>query len=955
MKRSIQKHPSIQTGPERFGPEEIVALRGELSRAEFAEAVGVTPLTVYRWELPEGANEARRPRGQVLERLRRFAARQGRAPSLAVDAVSPEEQALVLPVVEHFFQGDWRRFEAELLSLLTSGRIQSRGARGLVSAHLALFQLFSRNDGRAAFVTLVPALGEVQSGALPPSTAAAVHLAAAWVFSSPVGELFDPGKVAAHAAQAEALLPDSEQGDSRFLAWAASLSAAFVVGDQEQILRLLARADERVAGITSPFVRLLAERARAMQALFEGAPALAAQRLEALVAKSGPWPALKVSALALLSLRALDGLGDPTAVLEKARQIREAVRDGRLMPDAFFQHAARAEGEACLRLGRFHDAEAAFQAGEAAAEELRFPPLALWAGRARLLVLTGDAEGLRRLAERLRSVESPFLRSQARAYAMHQEARAALVSGDAARALELYGQAQQEARQNGWAFLIRDLLTEVTAAHLLAGTPDEALAAARRAMRVIDRFPSPMLTATLRLYEGVVLSRQGRTSEALPLVEAAEATFALAGERPTRLLASWFRARLSGEDAGPLAEEPRSLGMLIPPVMRLDGMRSEPVLPVSGRTEPLLVPVKRLTVRGVSATLICRELLTVVGELLPRHRLRLEELDSAGQATPLLGESFTGGESAEFSDGCGRRYRLGVEGTLTGEERAMVSAITSVAGLSLEVASLRGLAARPPVEAAPMDGVTELPGFIAASPSMRKLLAEIGRLSASRATVLITGESGSGKEVVARAVHDLSTRARQPYIAFNCAAVPRDLFEGQLFGYRKGAFTGATADHPGVIRAAHGGTLFLDEMGELPLDVQAKLLRFLENGEIFPLGEQKPVRVDVRVLAATHRELASLVRERKFREDLFYRLQVVPLRVPPLRERREDVLVLARHFLQRATPEGQEAPVLSADASAALLAQSWPGNVRELRNVMDRTMAFAPLPKVLTARHLRLG
>jgi transcriptional regulator with PAS, ATPase and Fis domain len=238
---------------------------------------------------------------------------------------------------------------------------------------------------------------------------------------------------------------------------------------------------------------------------------------------------------------------------------------------------------------------------------------------------------------------------------------------------------------------------------------------------------------------------------------------------------------------------------------------------------------------------------------------------------------------------------------------------------------------------------------------MRGLLAEIGRLSGSRATVIITGESGSGKEIVARAIHDLSLRAGQPYVAFNCATVPRELFEGHLFGYRKGAFTGAVTDQPGVIRAAHHGTLFLDEIGELPLDVQAKLLRFLENGEIVPLGEPKPSRVDVRVLAATHRDLAQLVRERKFRDDLFYRLHVVPMRVPPLRERPDDVLALARHFLQRATPEGSDVPVLSADATASLLAHPWPGNVRELRNVIDRAMAFAPAPAVLSARHLRLG
>ncbi|MFP2933893.1 sigma 54-interacting transcriptional regulator, partial [Pyxidicoccus sp. 3LG] len=238
---------------------------------------------------------------------------------------------------------------------------------------------------------------------------------------------------------------------------------------------------------------------------------------------------------------------------------------------------------------------------------------------------------------------------------------------------------------------------------------------------------------------------------------------------------------------------------------------------------------------------------------------------------------------------------------------------------------------------------------------MKRLRAELASLSSSRATVIVTGESGSGKELVARALHTLSTRAQRPYVAFNCAAVPRELFEGQLFGYRRGAYTGATTDHPGVIRAAHGGTLFLDEIGELPLEVQPKLLRFLENGEVFPLGEVRPVEVDVRVVAATHRDLAQLVREGRFREDLYYRLQVVPVRVPPLRERREDVVALARHFVRQLTPEGQEPPQLGADALAALVAHPWPGNVRELRNVLERSMAYGPLPAVLGAEQMRIA
>ena len=237
---------------------------------------------------------------------------------------------------------------------------------------------------------------------------------------------------------------------------------------------------------------------------------------------------------------------------------------------------------------------------------------------------------------------------------------------------------------------------------------------------------------------------------------------------------------------------------------------------------------------------------------------------------------------------------------------------------------------------------------------MRRLKSELLRLSASKATVIVTGESGTGKEVVARTLVSLSQRKNKPYTVFNCAAVPRDLFEGQLFGYRKGAFTGATQDHAGVIRAADGGTLFLDEIGELPLDVQPKLLRFLENGEVLPLGAQKPIAVDVRIVAATHRNLAELVQRGAFREDLYYRLQVVPIHLPPLRERTDDVVPLALRFLRDLSKAaGRKPPLLSSDARARLIGHPWPGNVRELRNVLDRTLAFEPVPEVLRARDLR--
>jgi transcriptional regulator with PAS, ATPase and Fis domain len=223
------------------------------------------------------------------------------------------------------------------------------------------------------------------------------------------------------------------------------------------------------------------------------------------------------------------------------------------------------------------------------------------------------------------------------------------------------------------------------------------------------------------------------------------------------------------------------------------------------------------------------------------------------------------------------------------------------------------------------------------------------RVAATNVGVLLTGESGTGKEILARAVHNYSGRADMPFIPFNCAAIPREMLESQLFGHRRGAFTGADRDSPGVIRAARGGTLFLDEIGELSLDLQPKLLRFLESGEICPLGESTPFTVDVRVIAATNANLETAVKGGRFREDLFYRLNVVRLLVPALRERREEIPALAHHFLAAAAAEYRKGRIrIAQDTMEQLLLFPWPGNIRQLQNEIRRMVAFAEPGAVLT-------
>jgi hydrogenase-4 transcriptional activator len=227
------------------------------------------------------------------------------------------------------------------------------------------------------------------------------------------------------------------------------------------------------------------------------------------------------------------------------------------------------------------------------------------------------------------------------------------------------------------------------------------------------------------------------------------------------------------------------------------------------------------------------------------------------------------------------------------------------------------------------------------------------KVAQTSVSVLVTGESGTGKEVLARAIHRYSPRSRKPFIPFNCTAVPRELVESQLFGYKRGAFTGAERDSPGLIRAAKDGTLFLDEIGELGLDLQPKLLRFLESGEIHPLGETSPMNVNVRIVAATNANLEQLVGEGRFREDLYYRLNVVPLVLPPLRERRDEIQALAHNLAAKAATEfGKGRIVVGDDLMAHLLVYPWPGNVRQLNNELRRMVAIADADSTLTPDHL---
>jgi DNA-binding NtrC family response regulator len=304
----------------------------------------------------------------------------------------------------------------------------------------------------------------------------------------------------------------------------------------------------------------------------------------------------------------------------------------------------------------------------------------------------------------------------------------------------------------------------------------------------------------------------------------------------------------------------------------------------------------------------------------------------AGVTTPVIVETAHGGIDNVVS-----AMRAGAADFVVkpvGVERLQVSLSNALATKRL-TGELQRLKRR-------QDGTLTTADIVTRSSAMRPVLRAIEKAAASAIPVLIEGESGSGKELIARAIHGSGARRARPFVAVNCGALPENLVESILFGHERGAFTGATEKHTGKFIEADGGTLFLDEVGELPPAAQVKLLRALQEGEVEPVGARKSVKVDVRIVSATHRDLIADVKAGRFREDLFYRLHVFPIAVPPLRKRPEDIPELTRHFLARiAAEEGKRVRSISADALALLSAQCWPGNVRQLENTLFRAVVLA--------------
>jgi DNA-binding NtrC family response regulator/tetratricopeptide (TPR) repeat protein len=349
--------------------------------------------------------------------------------------------------------------------------------------------------------------------------------------------------------------------------------------------------------------------------------------------------------------------------------------------------------------------------------------------------------------------------------------------------------------------------------------------------------------------------------------------------------------------------------------------------------------------------LVASELIDLIDTADCSYRTYASIQGSRGEAHVIAGMS-----SGAVPSGAERKLSVGSAGDREIQlhifPKSNVESVASINAVTLLLASLqevqRGRAEREeratlwPIEEFPHNERSVVTG------QMRELMDYARRIASTKVNVLITGESGTGKEIVARAIHDFSDRSTKPFVPFNCTAIPRDLLESQLFGHRRGAFTGADRDQLGLIRAAREGTLFLDEIGELGLDLQPKLLRFLESGEIAPLGEPSSMTVDVRIVAATNSNLEDAVRGGRFREDLFYRLNVVRLTIPPLRERRDEIPGFVNHFVARAAEEFKKGQVRVAEETMErLLLYRWPGNVRQLQNEMRRMVALAEADSTL--------
>jgi DNA-binding NtrC family response regulator len=547
-------------------------------------------------------------------------------------------------------------------------------------------------------------------------------------------------------------------------------------------------------------------------------------------------------------------------------------------------------------------------------------------------------------------------------------ARVRLSQGHIAECEVLLNQVQSSINTEEDRHLYAHRHTELTQTVLLSrqGRIKEAIARADLVLRLSAHTGDGPLSSTTRLTKAELLQRADRLSESTALIDGVvSATMAQTPEvyiHYERVVAC--RSLVEGDSQSANAHYKRGKRIAratgnVPAEIELDRSWSETLGQRVGIDSQVgagpRVDVETSVLDGIAAlvqnagrvSFVARELVTLLGITNCVYLASATTHSSEGVEEIL---EVTGDPDIMPKDALARSFVIGVIGDrivrVTVRFKPNIKSAVTLNAVTLLVAALQELeqaraereerATLWPVEELPVDGSRSV-----ISGHMRELMNYARRIAKTNVNVLITGESGTGKEILARAIHDFSDRAQRPFVPFNCTAIPRDLLESQLFGHRRGAFTGADRDHAGLIRAAREGTLFLDEIGELGLDLQPKLLRFLESGEIAPLGEPA-LTIDVRIVAATNNNLEDAVRAGKFREDLFYRLNVVRLSLRPLRERRDEIPGFVNHFVARAAEEFNKGHLRVAEETMErLLLYRWPGNVRQLHNELRRMGALA--------------
>jgi hydrogenase-4 transcriptional activator len=550
-------------------------------------------------------------------------------------------------------------------------------------------------------------------------------------------------------------------------------------------------------------------------------------------------------------------------------------------------------------------------------------------------------------------------RSQAWAQIYLAEAKAK--AGDLAEAQRLVAEIAEAVEHSANVLLIGQFRMLSGRIHTLESRLDEARHELGQAVAIFEMVTDLYREAVARYHLGRVWARAGDLARAREELRKAHGICARLGAQPMLARIEQAQAALS---AG--AEQEREL-------------QAHPSVPVlEPAAELSSAAILRLVGAASSRELLLHELVTIIHEGLGCAPVIVFEEVESDRFKPAAVHGGEWAEALALSDAVQAARASGaaeVDGaslhklrpdkspplTLYAgprhhqpEQQEPIEALLRLAEACLELCALRGQTRSVlGYEAQNLKPELHLPGLVFSSPAMCALVEDIHKIRGSRVTALITGESGTGKEVIAHAIHTLSERRDAPFVPFNCTVTPREVIASQLFGHKKGAFTGAVSDYPGVIRSAAGGTLFLDEVGDLALEVQPKLLRFLQEGEIQPLGEVKPIQVDVRVIAATNSDLERLVAEGKFREDLYYRLNVIRLEIPPLRERRAEIPLLVEHFLKLYSQQsGKEDITISPQALDLLMVYDWPGNVRQLANEIQRLVAYMPSGSAITERDL---